>query len=184
MGEKKSFASMKRVFVVLLFSLLNSSMLKAQDFIQEVPESKAKISDKAKSKIEKLKKNENILSVKFIEFGDLKKLQNEGKVKFKLPRLNEELDLTTIRVEYKSDTEYNWYATTKDGVGSVIILRKGDDYTGYFSLPDKKEFQIVSEDGQHILLRMKPRRDGSKYCGAKLTQKEKNSSDKPKNINS
>jgi Secretion system C-terminal sorting domain/Metallo-peptidase family M12B Reprolysin-like len=182
MGESKSIALSKKSSVFLLFLLLNSFILKAQDFIQEVPESKAKFSDKSKTKIDKLKKNENILSVKFIEFGDLKKSQNDGKVRFKLPGIDEDLDLITIRVEYKSDTEYNWYATTKDGIGSVIILRKGDNYTGHFSLPDKKEFQIMSEEGQHILIRMKPRRDGRAYCGAKLTQKEKNNTEKPTQI--
>ena len=83
-GKRQYIALLKKLSIFILFFLLSSSMLKAQDFIQEIPETKAKISDKAKSKIDKLKKNENILSVKFIEFGDLKKIQNNGKVKFKL----------------------------------------------------------------------------------------------------
>ena len=64
----------------------------------------------------------------------------------------------------------------------MIILRKGNNYTGHFSLAGKKEFQIVSEDGQHILLMMKPSNDGEKFCDAKLTEKEKNTIEKPKGI--
>ena len=160
--------------------MLNSANLKAQDFIQEIPESRAKLTQKSVGRIDKLKKNENIISIKFIEFGDLKKNQVNGIAKFKLPGINEELELITIRMEYKSDTEYSWYATTKDGIGSVIILRKGSSYTGHFSLGNKREFQIVNEDGQHILLKMKTRRNGTEYCGAKLTQKEKNNNVIPK----
>ena len=103
----------------------------------------------------------------------MKKIQNEGKARFKLPGVNEDLDLVTIRVEYKSDTEYNWYATTKDGIGSVIILRKGANYTGHFSLGDKREFQITSEDGQHMLLRMKTPKIGTIFCDFQPTEKDK-----------
>jgi hypothetical protein len=180
-GNKKSIAFLKKLSVFSLFLLLNIGVLKAQDFIQEIPESKAKVTGKAKKQLDKLKKNENILSMKFIEIGDLKKIQFEGKVKFKLPEIKEDLELITFRMEYKSDTDYTWYATTKDGIGSVIIIRNGDDYTGHFSLGDKREYQIVNEDGQHILLRMKPSKDGEKFCDSKPTGKEKNNT-KPKNI--
>jgi hypothetical protein len=183
-GNKKSIAFLKKLFVFSLFLLLNIGVLKAQDFIQEMPESKAKITGKAKKQLDRLKKNENILSMKFIEIGDLKKIQFEGKVKFKLPEIKEDLELITFRMEYKSDTDYTWYATTKDGIGSVIIIRDGDNYTGHFSLGGKREYQIVNEDGQHILLRVKSGRNGGKYCGAKLTQKEKNGSEVPKRSNS
>ena len=181
-GSEKAIAFVRMMSVFSLLLLMISQAVVAQDFITEIPESKAKFTQKTTGRLELLKKNENIISMKFIEFGDLKKNQVNGIAKFKLPGIDEELELITIRMEYKSDTEYNWYATTKDGIGSVIILRKGDNYTGHFSLGNKREFQIFNEDGQHILLKMKTRRDGTKYCGAKLTQKEKNNHVKPKDI--
>ena len=172
-GSEKTIAFLKKLSVFSLFLLLNSANLKAQDFIQEIPESKAKFTQKATGRLELLKKNEDVISMKFIEFGDLKKNQVNGIAKFKLPGINEDLELITIRMEYKSDTEYNWYATTKDGIGSVIILRKGDNYTGHFSLGNKREFQIVNEDGQHILLKMKTPKTGTVFCDSQPTEKEK-----------
>jgi len=181
-GNKKPIPFIKKRFLFLLFLLLNTAFLRAQNFIKEIPEERAKLSEKSKSRIEKLKGNKNITSIKFIEFEDLRKNQHEGKIRFKLPGIDEDVELITIRMEFKSDSVYNWYATTKDGIGSVIILRDGTKYTGHFSLGGKREFQILSEDNQHILVRMKPSVDGEKFCDATPTEKEKKNNDKPKVI--
>ena len=50
---------MKKSFITLALLLLFSYGLKAQNFVEEVIESQAKISDKFKVKLEKLKKNDN-----------------------------------------------------------------------------------------------------------------------------
>ena len=82
--------------------------------------------------------------------------------------MKDPVELITFRMEYKTDTDYNWYATTKDGFGSVIILRKGNNYTGHFSFPNKQDYQIISEEGQHILIKMKPSKVDKLNCTTKL----------------
>ena len=142
--------------------------------MREIPEDKAKITKQTRERLNQLRKNENILSVHFIDIDDLSKLQKNGRVRIGLPGLNEGIDLTTLRMEYKNEREYNWYATTSDGTGSVIILRKGDDYTGHFSLEGKKEFQIFSEEGQHILIRMKPGKPRGPQCSVVAGDRKEN----------
>jgi hypothetical protein len=139
--------------------------LKAQNFVEEVAESNAKISDKFKVKLEKLKKSDNFESTHFGNFNELKRIQKDGRIMLTLPKMKESVELVTFWMEYKTDTDYNWYATTKDGVGSVIILRKGNKYTGHLSLPDKMEYQIMSEEEEHILIKMKPDKFVRKECG-------------------
>ncbi len=159
---------MKKSFTTLVLFILFSYGLKAQNFVEEVEESKAKGSDKVKVKFEKLKKNENFESVHYINFNELARIQKDGKITIALPNMKEPVELITFRMEYKTDTDYNWYATTKDGFGSVIILRKGDNYTGHFSFPNKNDYQIISEEGQHILIKMKPSKIDKQNCVAKL----------------
>ena len=159
---------MKKSFITLTLFLLFSYGLKAQNFVEEVEESKAKGSNKVKAKFEKFKKNENFESVHYINFNELHRIQKNGKITLTLPNMKESIELITFRMEYKTDTDYNWYATTKDGFGSVIILRKGDNYTGHFSFPNKNDYQIVSEEGQHILIKMKPSKMNKLNCVAKV----------------
>ena len=145
--------------------------LKAQNFVEEVEESKAKISDKFKVKLDKLKKNDNFESVHFVNFNELSRIQKDGRIMLTLPNMKESVELITFRMEYKTDTDYNWYATTRDGSGSVIIMRKGDEYNGHFSLRGNNEYQIYNENGQHILVKMKSVKADYSKCSSKPEKK-------------
>lgn len=170
---------MKKTFITLALLFLFSFGLKSQNFVEEVEESKAKISDKFKMKLDKLKKNDNFESIHFVNFNELKRIQKDGRITLTLPKLKEPVELITFRMEYKTDTDYNWYATTKDGFGSVIIMRKGDEYTGHFSLRGKNEYQIYNVDGQHMLVKMKPVKADYSKCSSK-PEKKSNIIEQPK----
>jgi hypothetical protein len=165
---------MKKSFITLALCLLFSYGLKAQNFVEEVEVSKAKISTKFKAKLDKLKKNDTFESFHFVNFNELKRIQKDGRITLTLPKLKEPVELITFRMEYKTDTEYNWYATTKDGFGSVIIMRKGDEYNGHFSLMGNNEYQIYNENGQHILVKMKPIKADYIKCSTKPDKKSNN----------
>lgn len=165
---------MKKSFITLVLFLLFSYGLKAQNFVEEMAESKAKISDKFKVKLDKLKKNGNFESIHFVNFNELKRIQKDGRITLTLPNMKDPVELITFRMEYKTDTDYNWYATTKDGFGSVIIMRKGDEYTGHFSLRGNNEYQIYNENGQHILVKMKPIKVDYSKCNTKSDKKSNN----------
>lgn len=62
---------MKKSLILLALFLLFFDGLKAQNFVEEVAESKAKISDTFKVKLEKLKKNDNFESIHFVNFNEL-----------------------------------------------------------------------------------------------------------------
>ena len=162
---------MKKSFITLALFLLFSLGLKAQNFVEEVTESKAKISDNFKVKLEKLKKNDNFESIHFVNFNELSRIQKNGKITLTLPNMKESVELITFRMEYKTNTDYNWYATTKDGSGSVIIMRKGNEYNGHFSFRGNNEYQIYNENGQHILVKMKPMKANYSECSNKSEKK-------------
>jgi Secretion system C-terminal sorting domain/Metallo-peptidase family M12 len=162
---------MKKLFIILALLLLFSLGLKAQNFVEEVSESKAKISDKFKVKLDKLKKNDNFESIHFVNFNELKRIQKDGRITLTLPKMKDPVELVTFRMEYKTDTDYNWYATTKDGFGSVIIMRKGDEYNGHFSFRGNNEYQIYNENGQHILVKMKYMKADYSECSSKPEKK-------------
>ena len=165
---------MKKSFITLALFLLFSCGLKAQNFVEEIEESKAKISAKFKSKLDKLKRDDTFESIHFVNFNELKRIQKDGRITLTLPKLKEPVELITFRMEYKTDTDYNWYATTKDGFGSVIIMRKGDEYTGHFSFRGNNEYQIYNENGQHILVKMKPVKADYSKCSTKSDRKSNN----------
>lgn len=71
---------MKTSYITLALFLLFSLGLKAQNFVEEVAESKAKISDKFKVKLDKLKKNDNFESIHFVNFNELSRIQKDGKL--------------------------------------------------------------------------------------------------------
>jgi hypothetical protein len=170
---------MKKSFITLALLFLFSFGLKSQNFVEEVAESKAKISDKFKVKLEKLKKNDNFESIHFVNFNELKRIQKDGRITLTLPKMKDPVELITFRMEYKTDTDYNWYATTKDGFGSVIITRKGNEYTGHFSFRGNNEYQIYNENGQHILVKMKPIKVDYSECSSK-PEKKSNIIEQPK----
>ncbi len=165
---------MKKSFIILALLLLFSCELEAQNFVEEVEESKAKISDKFKVKLEKLKKNDNFESIHFVNFNELKRIQKDGRITLTLPKMKEAVELVTFRMEYRTDTDYNWYATSKDGFGSVIIMRKGDEYNGHFSLRGNNEYQIYNENGQHILVKTKYMKADYSECSSKPEKKSNN----------
>ena len=162
---------MKKSFITLALLLLFSYGLKAQNFVEEVAESQAKLSDNFKVKLDKLKKNDSFESMYYVKFNELSRIQKNGKITLTLPNMKEPIELITFRMEYKTDTDYNWYATTKDGFGSVIIMRKGNEYTGHFSLGGNNEYQIYNENGQHILVKMKPSEGNYSKCSSKPEKK-------------
>lgn len=165
---------MKKSFITIALLFLFSFGLKAQNFVEEVEESKAKISTKFKAKLDKLKKSDTFESIHFVNFNELKRIQKDGRITLTLPKMKDPVELVTFRMEYKTDTDYNWYATTKDGFGSVIIMRKGDEYTGHFSFRGNNEYQIYNENGQHILVKMKPIKADYSKCSSKSDKKSNN----------
>lgn len=59
-------------------------------------------------------------------------------------------------MEYISPNEYQWFATTKDGLGSIVIKRSKDRYNGYISIPDEGEFEIMNigeSEPKHVLVK-------------------------------
>lgn len=157
----------EKSFITLALFLLFSYGLQAQNFVEEIAESKAKISDKFKMKLDKLKRNDNFESINFVNFNELSRIQKDGRIILTLPNMKEPVELITFRMEYKTDTDYNWYATTKDGFGSVIIMRKGNEYDGHFSFLGNNEYQIYNDNGQHILVKMKPVKADYSKCSIK-----------------
>ena len=162
---------MKNSFTILALLLLFSLRINAQNFVEEVEESKAKISDNFKVKLDKLKKNDSFESVHYVNFNELHRIQKKGKITLTLPNMKESVELITFRMEYKTNTDYNWYATTKDGSGSVVIMRKGNEYNGHFSFRDNNEYQIYNENGQHILVKMKSMKANYSECSSKPEKK-------------
>lgn len=71
---------MKKTFITLALLFLFSFGLKSQNFVEEVEESKVKISDKFKMKLDKLKKNDNFESIHFVNFNELKRIQKDGRI--------------------------------------------------------------------------------------------------------
>jgi hypothetical protein len=169
----------EKSFTTLALLILFFYGLQAQNFVEEIEESKAKVSDKFKVKLQKLKKNDNFESIHFVNFNELARIQKNGRITLSLPKMKEPVELITFRMEYKTDTDYNWYATTKDGFGSVIIMRKGNEYNGHFSFRGKNEYQIYNDNGQHILVKMKPIEADYSKCSTK-SDKKSNSIEPPK----
>lgn len=109
------------------------------------------LDNKLVDQVARLKSQNNTKAVHWVKFGDLPKLQKKGKLKFSLPGKEGKIEAVTFRVEKQDDLHYTWYATTPDGVGSIIVIRNGDSYTGHISLPDA-EYQILSGSQGYQLL--------------------------------
>lgn len=155
---------MKKVFTLLMFLFVCGSR-QAQDFIEDMAEDKIKVSSKLKTKIEKLRKNSDYKSINYVKVNNLKKIQKGGKITIKLPNMKHKVELITLRNEYKSDNDYTWYGTTEDGMSSIVINHKGEEYSGYFSLGEIGEYQLYCVEKQHIITQIEKVDDFSHNCG-------------------
>lgn len=116
-----------------------------------------------RQKLETLKTKLGNEDARLVTFGDLAQLQNKGKLTFSIPGRKEPVASQTLRVEYKSPTDYTYYGTTPDGLGSVILLRKGEEYTGSIHVPDA-DYQIFHVEKEvHAITRKAPLRGA--FCG-------------------
>jgi hypothetical protein len=139
----KTISNFRFFFIFLLISAqLITTQVYAQDEFIKVKTTESLTTDEQK-KWDKLKNNKNLNDVYFIEFGDLLAQQQKGSISFAIPKLPKKIEAYTLRMEYQSPTEYHWFATTKDGLSSIVIQRTKDKYSGYISIPSEGEYEIM-----------------------------------------
>lgn len=145
------------LIAILLICLLGLPILAiSQDEFFKIKRETTALSASEQKKWEKLKTNKGFDDVSLVDFDDLFKKQLNGRVSFSLPKLSKRIDAQTLRMEYISPNEYQWFATTKDGLGSIVIKRSKDRYNGYISIPDEGEFEIMNigeSEPKHVLVK-------------------------------
>jgi len=163
-----SLARLLRASVLVLAAFLVSgafSFAQLPGFIREEPVERLTANPKYRQKLEILKTKLSNEDARLVTFGDLAQLQSKGLITFSIPGRKELVASQTLRVEYKSPTDYTYFGTTLDGLGSVILIRKGEEYTGSIHVPDA-DYQIFHiEKDVHAITRKPPLR--GQFCGTK-----------------
>ena len=150
--------NLKSIFALLFVLVLLSSDSLAQGLFTEIPDNAAGLSAAQMQKLTLLRSKEIYESVKCIQVGSLKDLQNKGKIDFNLPGHSGVLSADPFRIAFENDSNYTYKAKFKgiDGLdGDMQFSRDNGEYFGRITPYDSHEIYEVFSLGQakHILIK-------------------------------
>jgi len=159
----KKFVSVAGL-LTCFFVCLNDLYAQTDDnFFKNKPVKKELLAIEHRQKLDNLEKQGGNLSVEYIEVGNLKRTQKDGKLNFKLPSGQGNFSFTTHHIEYESDYTYSWHGRSENGFDDAIILSREGKVFGSFEGPEGKYEFYTLDGGIQVLLKKDPTIKGR--CG-------------------
>jgi Metallo-peptidase family M12B Reprolysin-like len=152
----KSITLTKQIFLLFLFVfVLSKTTAQTTSIFTQLNITEASLNVTQKARLTKIKKFEGYKSIKFVSIGNIANIQVNNKVKLSLPNLINcpALIFETINLDYKSNTNYNWYGQCRGDsadsncyAGNFFLLALNGKIKGSLSIEDKK-YEILDLTG-------------------------------------
>lgn len=160
----KKFVSVAGLFACLLVCLNDLYAQTDENFFKTKPVKKELLATDLRRKLDKIERDGGNLSVEYVEVGSVRRMQKDGKLKFKLPSGQGNFTFKARRIEYVSEQEYSWYGRSENEFDEAVILCRKGKVFGSFAGPEGKFEFYTMEDGTQVLLKKDPASKG--VCGS------------------
>ncbi len=167
-----NFSQLQRLCVFSLSFLFLSVMVgyaQSEKLLTEISSSTAKVRVAIDFQaISKLEKHPNAKNVHYFRMGNLANVLKRGLFDFQSPVTGKTIHAMTIRIEYKSATDYLWYGTVSDSTvqGDMMLISEKGKIFGHLKFKDEN-YQIYSVSvGTSAFLPTLKTKPGSTDCGS------------------
>lgn len=139
------------IFVFLIANFA-SAQDKNDDFIKLLDKSKFKASDQQQKLMDKATRYRTTKEVNYITLGDLSKAQKKGILTLKIPGIDKTLTFKATHVEAKSTTDYRWFGSLQEDIGSAIFISSKGEISGMIKIQYKQYLIHSLGNEQYVMV--------------------------------
>lgn len=136
---------------LLLITQLVSAQVTPEDLFEEVPESS--LSNEQSTRLARIRERATTDAIRIVQIQQLSRLlQNETIALNLFPGQRYQAARTSLK--QRSDTDFSWIGEIPNQLGSVILVRKGEDLTGTVRVNDELYRIEPLRGGPHVIIRV------------------------------